>query len=223
MKNIIKTIRTFATFKTFRINPNSRNSLNSHKSPNKTGFITAGLIIIMLLSMPFASAFIMRMQTADEMYENADEAPVRDIGLVLGAAAYGNSLSDMLKDRVDTGIELYKKGKVSSLIMSGASNETGAMKQYALTEDVPETVITEDPLGINTMASIKNMGSSDKRITIISQKYHLPRALFIANHYGIDAIGVMADRHEYAKIFEFKNREIMAATKAMLDMFVPNF
>ena len=186
----------------------------------KKGFATVGLIIIMLLSMPFASSLIVRMQAADEMYENIDKAPATDIGLVLGAAAYGNSLSDILKDRMDTGIELYNKGKVSSLILSGAENEVSAMKKYALDKGIPESAIMEDPLGINTMASVKNMESSDKKITIISQKYHLPRALFIADHYGIDAIGVMADRHEYAKIVEFKNREIMATTKAMLDMFV---
>jgi SanA protein len=189
----------------------------------KKGFATVGLIIMMLLSMPFASSLFVRIQAADEMYENIDEAPITDIGLILGAAAYGNNLSDILKDRMDTGIELYNKGKVSSLILSGAENEASAMKKYALDKGVPESVIVEDPIGINTMASIQNLKADGKKITIITQKYHLPRALFIAGHYGIDAVGVEADRHEYAKIIEFKKREIMATTKAMLDMFVLSF
>jgi SanA protein len=189
----------------------------------KKGFATVGLIIIMLLSMPFAASIIVGIQAADEMYENIDEAPVTDIGLILGAAAYGNNLSDILKDRMDTGIELYNKSKVSSLILSGAENEVSAMKKYALEQGIPESAIAEDPAGLNTMASTQNIKAEGKKITVITQKYHLPRALFIANHYDIDAVGVEADRHEYVKIVEFKKREIMATTKAMLDMFVLDF
>jgi SanA protein len=184
------------------------------------GFITAGLTIAILLSMPFVSSFVMRMQAADEMYENVGEVPAKDIGLVLGAAAYPSGLSDILKDRMDTAIEVYEAGKVSTLIMSGAPNETTAMKNYALDNGVPETAIAEDPAGLNTMASIENASSLNRSMIIVTQKYHLPRALFIANHYGVDAVGLIADRHEYAKIFEFKKRELLATTKAMLDLFV---
>ena len=104
--------------------------------------------------------------------------------------------------------------------MSGAPNEVEAMKKYAIEHDVPEKAIAEDITGLNTMASVENIAELDRSVIIISQKYHLPRALFIANTQGIDAIGMTADRHEYLKIQEFKTRELLATSKAILDVFV---
>jgi len=183
------------------------------------GFITVGLMIIMLLSMPFVSNLIIKAETADEIYEQVNKAPVKEYALVLGAAAYGDKLSDILRDRVDTAIELYNAKKVSVIIMSGASNEADAMKNYAMEKGIPEDMIIEDTAGINTMASIKNIGVG-KSIIIVSQKYHLPRALFLADHFDIDAVGFTADKREYLKIFEFKKRELLATTKAVLDVIL---
>jgi SanA protein len=184
------------------------------------GFITAGLTVIILLSMPFASTLVIKMQTADEIYETVEEVPQKELALVLGAAAYPSGLSDILQDRVDTAIELYEAEKVSVLIMSGAQHEAEAMKEYAVKHGIPETAITEDIAGVNTMASIENISILNRSLIIVTQKYHLPRALFIAHHLGLDAVGVTADRHEYTKMFEFKKRELLATTKAVLDLFV---
>jgi SanA protein len=185
----------------------------------KNGFVTVGLMIMMLLSMPFASNLIIRAQTADQIYEQVSDVPQKEYALVLGAAAYGDKLSDILKDRVDTAIELYNAKITPNLIMSGASNETAAMKNYAVEKGIPEEAILEDPTGVNTLASIKNI-SADKSIVIVSQKYHLPRALFLADHFGLDAVGITADKHEYIKIFEFKKRELLATTKAVMDVIL---
>jgi SanA protein len=190
------------------------------KSKMNRGFITAGLVIAILLSMPFTSAIAIRLETADEIYQTAEDAPQKQLALVLGAAAYGDRLSDILKDRVDTAIELYTAKKVSVIVMSGAPNETVAMKNYAMGKGIPETAITEDPAGLNTIASIQNISALERPVIIVTQNYHLPRALFIANHYGLDAVGVTADKHEYAKMFDFKKRELLATAKAVLDLFV---
>ena len=184
------------------------------------GFITAGVVIIMLLSMPFASVAVIKLQTADQIYETVEEVPQKELALVLGAAAYPSRLSDVLQDRVDTAIELYEAEKVSVLIMSGAQHEAEAMKEYAVENGVPEEVVIEDFGGVNTLASVSNIDKLDRSITIVTQKFHLPRALFIADHFDIDAVGIIADKHEYTKIFEFKKREILATTKAILDLFM---
>jgi len=55
----------------------------------------------------------------------------------------------------------------------------------------------------------------------VTQNFHLPRAVFMARHLGLDAIGVSADRHEYLKIYDFEQRELFASTKAMMDLFWP--
>ncbi|MBN2306599.1 YdcF family protein [Candidatus Peregrinibacteria bacterium] len=187
---------------------------------NKKGLITIGTLLVMILATPFLGSTIIAVQTADQIYENIVELPQKEIGLVLGAAAYGDRLSDILRDRVDTGIELYKAEKVSVLVMSGAKNEVEAMKKYAIEHDIPEEAITEDITGLNTMASIENMADLNRSVTIISQRYHLPRALFIANTQEIDAIGMTADKHDYLKIQQFKSRELLATSKAILDIFI---
>lgn len=187
---------------------------------NKKGIVAIGTIFVMLLAMPFSSTVIVSAITADQIYENIEEVPTKDVGLVLGAAAYGSRLSDVLRDRVDTGIELYEAEKISTIIMTGAENEVVAMANYATEHGIPATSIIEDPKGINTLASVTNIAGSEQSVTIVTQKYHLPRALFIANHLGIEAVGITADKSKYTKIFEFKKREIFATTKAMLDLFL---
>jgi SanA protein len=186
----------------------------------KRGCISIGAILVLMLATPFMGSAIIGVQTADQIYKTVEEIPKKELGLVLGAAAYPSRLSDVLKDRVDTAIELYNAQKISTLVMSGSPAEAEAMKEYALEEGVPETAITEDAAGLNTMASIKNIVALNRPVTIISQQFHLPRALFIANTMGIDAIGMTADKHEYVKIDEFKSRELLATSKAILDIFI---
>ena len=184
----------------------------------KQGFITVTLAIGTLLSMPFISTAWVKMSTGGQVYDEIEKVPQKEIALILGAAAYGDRLSDILKDRVETGIELYEDEKVSALIMSGAENESKAMKNYAIEEGVPEEAIIEDPSGLNTFQSIENISELDRSIIIVTQRYHLPRALFIANHMGIDAVGIIADKQAYLKIENFKKREILATAKAILDI-----
>ncbi len=176
----------------------------------------------LFLATPFLSSAIIDVQTADQIYETVEDAPQKELGLVLGAAAYGNRLSDILRDRVDTAIELYKAEKISVLVMSGAQNEVEAMKNYAIEHNVPQEAITMDATGLNTMASVNNIAELERSIIVVTQKYHLPRALFIANTLGIDAVGITADKSQYIKIFEFKTRELLATSKAILDIFVLN-
>jgi len=182
----------------------------------KKGFIGVGVIVALFLTMPFMASLYVNLRTADQIYTNVADVPVKDTALVLGAAAYGNRLSDILRDRVDTAIELYKADKVKKLIMSGAPHEAAAMADYATKSGVPADAIVLDEKGLDTASSVKNM--TDKSVIIVTQRYHLPRALYLANHNGIDAIGMAADKHEYAKIYEFRKRELFATSKAVMDL-----
>ena len=172
-----------------------------------------------MLSTPFLGTGVVRMRTADQIYNSIEEIPQKELGLVLGAAAYGDRLSDVLADRVDTAIELYEAKKISIIVMSGAANEVDAMQKYAVEEGVPETSIIKDGKGLNTLASVQNTVELNRPFTIVTQKYHLPRALFIANAHGADAIGITADKQSYAKIYDFKKREILATSKAIFDVY----
>jgi len=185
----------------------------------KKGFITVSATLALFLSLPFASSVYIQQSTADRVYQTAESAPERNVALVLGAAAYPSYLSDILVDRMETAIELYETEKIQKLILSGAPNEVEGMKQYALDRGVEENDLIEDPEGLNTLASVRN-ASDISELTIVTQAFHLPRALFIAKHLGVNAVGVASDRRTYTKIFDFKKREVLATSKAMIDLFV---
>lgn len=192
------------------------------KKTIRKGFVSIGAVLILMLATPFLGSAIIGFETAGQTYQSIEEIPAKDIALVLGAAAYPSRLSDVLKDRVDTAIELYKAKKVGTLLMSGSETEVKAMEKYALENGVSEEAIKKDPNGLNTMASVQNAAKLNKSLTIVTQEFHLPRALFIANTLGLDAVGMVADKHTYIKIDEFEAREILATSKAILDTFVLN-
>jgi vancomycin permeability regulator SanA len=144
-----------------------------------------------------------------------------DCILVLGAGVRADGTpSPMLKDRLLEGIALYDMGASDRLLMSGDNTKKGydevnTMKQYAIDHGVPSEHIFMDHAGISTYDSIyraKEIFQAEK-IIIVSQKYHLYRALYISDSLGVDAYGVSADPVIYAGQ-EFREiREIVARTK----------
>jgi len=188
-----------------------------------SGFVTVGTLVLLIFSLPFAASFIMRIQAEPNLYQSVASIPSTETVLVLGAAAYPSRLSDILKDRMDAAIDLYQAGKIKKLVLSGAPNEAEKMAEYALENGLKAENIEKDPQGLNTLASLQNASKKNKDLIIVSQSFHLPRALFIAQHLGIRAMGLAADRHDYEKIFDFKKRELMASTKAIMDLLLMGY
>ena len=93
--------------------------------------------------------------------------------------------------------------------------------EYALKQGVKKEDVKQDPKGLNTLASVENAAKDHKALIIVTQNFHLPRAIFIARQLGIVATGLSADKHEYLKRFDFERRELLASTKAMIDLFWP--
>ena len=128
--------------------------------------------------------------------------------------------SNMLYDRIMTGVSLYKAGVSARIIMSGDHgrsdyNEVGTMKEYAVNEGVPSEDIFMDHAGFSTYESLyraKEIFGAD-RIIIVSQEYHLYRALYIAKALGIEAYGVSADLRSYSGQYKRELREILARNK----------
>lgn len=186
---------------------------------NKKGIITIGILLTGFLTLPFSSYALIKLTTASQIFEKIKDIPVQDRALVLGAAAYPSRLSDILQDRVNTVVELYKAGKINEIIMSGGKDESAAMKGEAMRQGVPGEKIMEDPNGLNTMASFQNVEDTEKSLIIVTQKYHLPRSLFIAGSKGIEAVGMIADKQPYLDIEEYKKRELWATSKAVYDVY----
>ena len=165
-----------------------------------------------------------RIFTTPEAY-NKEKA---DCILVLGAAVYDNgTLSYMLKDRLDYGIELYKQGAAPKMIMSGDHgredyDEVNAMKDYAISRGVPSEDIFMDHAGFSTYDSMyraKEIFGAESVIAV-TQKYHLYRALYIGDKLGINVFGVSSDRQEYAGQFQREIREMIARCKDMIKVAV---
>lgn len=164
----------------------------------------------------------------NRVYRHIADVPPRRVALVFGAGVWpGGTLSHILADRVDTAVDLYHAGKVQKLLMSGDNrfinyNEPQHMKEYALARGVPEEDIVLDYAGRRTYDSCYRTRAifGVQEVTLVTQDYHIDRALFICNNLGVDAIGVVADRRTYVKGWQYWLREIPALTLAWWDVTV---
>lgn len=144
-----------------------------------------------------------------------------DCIIVLGCQVKSDgSLSHMLRDRLIRALELYDAGAAPKLLMSGDHgqkeyNEVGAMKKYATENGVPKENVFMDHAGFSTYETVYRAKEvfKAKRAIIVTQEYHLYRALYIAKRLGVDAYGVSCDFNVYAgqSIRDF--REILARNK----------
>ena len=145
--------------------------------------------------------------------------------MVLGAGVRPDGTpSPMLQERLDRGIELYFAGVAPKIVMSGDNqsdretyNEVENMRRYAIEQGVPSEDIFCDHAGICTYDSAYRLYHvfSVKHAVVISQEYHLSRALFDCASFGIEAVGVPADREEYPVKMIYRLREVAARVSDM--------
>jgi SanA protein len=153
------------------------------------------------------------------------DAPLADVAVVFGAGlgAQGEP-SPVLAERLDTGIWLLTHGKVKRLLLTGNSerhhDEVRAMRRYVLAAGVPLDAVLEDPKGESTFESCKNakqvFGLS--QVLLVTQRFHLPRALVLARAMGLTAVGVAADEGRGGASW-FAWRELLSRPWALLELY----
>lgn len=150
----------------------------------------------------------------DKVMDNADCI------LVLGAGVRNNKPTPMLNDRLEEAISLYKEGKAPKIIMSGDHgrddyDEVNVMKDFAMNKGVPSQDIFMDHAGFSTYESVYRAKEIFKaqKVIIVTQDYHLYRALFIANALDIEAVGASANLRNYPGQSARDLREIAARCK----------
>ena len=144
-----------------------------------------------------------------------------DCIMVLGCRVYADGTpSHMLYDRVKVGSELYLAGVSDTLLMSGDHqspdyNEVDPMKETAIGLGVPSEAIQTDPYGLSTYDSVARLLEhyQGKRVVIVTQRYHLYRALYLAQKLGVEAVGVSADLRPYVNQLKYEVREVFARCK----------
>ena len=153
--------------------------------------------------------------------EQAKDLKNVDCIIVLGCQVRADgSLSDMLHDRLWRSVQLYELGVSAKLLMSGDHgqndyNEVGAMKQYAVDRGVPPEDVFMDHAGFSTYETMYRAKEvfQARKVLIVTQEYHLYRAIYIAEKLGLEAYGVASDLQSYVGQFNRDIREVMARCK----------
>jgi len=176
------------------------------------------IILIMLLGVNFF--VVAKTKSKILSTEQAKELENVDCILILGAGIWGENPSPMLEDRLLQGIELYKNGVSTKIIMSGDHgsdnyDEVNVMKRFAIEKGVKSEDIFMDHAGFSTYDSMYRAKDifEAKKIVIVTQKYHMYRAIYIAEQLGIEAYGVNSDPRVYAGQTMREVREILARDK----------
>ena len=157
-----------------------------------------------------------------------EEVRPERVAIVFGARIYPDGrLSSMLRDRVETAVELYETGKVEKILLSGDNryvdyDEPGRMIDYAIARGIPAEDLQPDYGGRRTYDTCYRAREifGLERAVLVSQAFHLPRAIFTCRQLGIDAVGVAADRQPYSRrsLAWSRMREMPALVVAFIDV-----
>ena len=193
------------------------------KRPLKiTLIIIAGIALLGILSVVFINLRV-KAVARKKIITSQEALELKDVDciLVLGCKVKDNGEpSPMLLDRLITGTELYKEGAAPKILMSGdhgrdTYDEVNVMKKYALDNGIPSEDVFMDHAGFSTYDSIyraKHIFEA-KKVIIVTQEYHLNRALYLAHKLGLEAYGVPADLRDYSGQTMRDIREIVARCK----------
>ena len=201
---------------------------NRKEEKNSNRLLVRILILLIVLGLLGAgyvfgvNAYVVH-STAKQIVSVTDAVALSDVDclLVLGCGVYENGQpSAMLADRLQRSVELYEGGAAPKLLMSGDHgqadyDEVNVMKQHAVNAGVPSSDVFMDHAGFSTYESLYRARDvfQAKKIIIVTQRYHLHRALHIANALGLEAYGVDADYRAYAGQTYRDLREILARNK----------
>lgn len=185
-------------------------------------FLVAAFILV---ASPFLWRNAVKLYYHRSIYLQPD-APNRQFAIVFGAAVYANGrLSPVLRDRVDTAVALYKAGQVDRILVSGDNrtddyDEPGSMMAYAIQRGVDPADIIADRAGHRTYDTCYRASRvfDVKFAVLVTQQFHLPRALLTCEALGMDAVGAVADQRTYRDARWYEIRETAATLVAAWDV-----
>ena len=187
-----------------------------------------GIFGLLVLILPRA---VTALYSLNRIYQE-QEAPSSRVAIVFGAGLRRDGTpTPILRDRVQTAADLYFGGKVEKILMSGDNrfeyyNEPESMRQYALSLGVPDAAIALDYAGRRTYDTCYRAKAifGAREALLVTQKFHLPRALFLCNALGLKSYGIEADNNRYRKIslLIWNVREQIATVGAFIDVYWSN-
>ncbi len=193
-------------------------------------WIRRGLIgILLLVAFPLVLALYVDWATRGLRFTDPRQVPPKPVAIVFGAEVRPNGQpSPMLAARVRQAVELYRLGRVQKILMTGDNSRTDydevtAMKRYAVTLGAPAEIIHLDYAGFSTYESCyrARVIFGVREAILITQGFHLPRAVYTCNHLGVEAVGLETnDRGMYSQYTMRRHvmREVLAIGKALWDV-----
>ena len=189
-------------------------------------------LILSLAAAGFAAGcvWLVRGSAGDRIVDDPSRLPVNDVGLVLGTTkrtTWGHYDNPHFTHRMEAAAALYRTGRVRHLLLSGDNGSRGYdepadMKNALLASGVPEEAMTLDDAGFRTLDSIVRARQvfGQRRVTIITDRFHCYRAVFLARHYGLDAVAFPSPEVDLRYSAKARVREVLADVKACLDLYV---
>lgn len=181
------------------------------------------LTLLFLFALVFAGPWIaVRGLSAGQVWTDPDEAPTGQVALVMGAATVNGRPSAYLQGRLDMALELWRQGKILVFIVSGSTsdNEPEVMRNYLVAAGVDPADIVLDEGGndsyLSCLRARERYGLTS--LTVVSQSYHVPRAVANCRLLGINAIGVGEQREVGQNWRRYERREIWANIKMFVDV-----
>ncbi len=189
-------------------------------------FFALGLAVVIGGLIVLVTNLVIIRGAKQYIYPSVDEAPRAQTAIVLGARVWVDGTPmDMLGDRLETAVRLYEQGKVEKLLLSGEHfrvpyNQVDVMLEYVLDRGVPEEDVFTDNYGLTTyetMQRARDVFLVDSAL-IVTQDFHLARAVYTARQLGLEAVGVVADLQTYRDEAPNAAREVLARVKAVLQI-----
>ena len=188
---------------------------------------TIAIVLVVMAVLGASSVLIInnhvKMTAQEKILTVEGAATLDDVDciIVLGCQVREDgSLSDMLHDRLARGVELYQAGAAPKLLMSGDHgqddyDEVGAMKQFAVENGIASEDVFKDHAGFSTYETMYRAKEifQAKKVVIVTQEYHLYRAIYIAEQLGLEAYGVSSDLQTYRGQTKRDIREVLARCK----------
>lgn len=188
----------------------------------------APALALLALALGFVAERVVRSAAENRVFDDPEQIPARDVAIVPGSLVLkGGRPSRVVEDRLEGALALYRTGKVRKVLVSGdhgrtSYDEVNVMADWLFRHGVPETDVFLDHAGFRTLDTMMRAARifGVHSAVVCSQRFHLPRSLFLALRSNVDAIGLVVDRNAYPYAMLARAREHLAVAKAVLDSYV---